>query len=133
MTKAERRKEQLQRHYESLKKLAELCGVENPDGKKLSTKLLSIERKAHQDATDWCNGVINQDSWNIKEQEYIKQVQALFNNNLEGLFINGDARGHALKIEDKYMRSQGNGKYEDIGLHTDWGHCGILAPEITGD
>ena len=132
MTKAQRRTAQLERHYKSLEKLAELWGVENPNGKKLSTKLLGIERKAHKDATDWCNGDITSEQWEVKEQEYRKQVKALFGGRLDGLRINGDARGYTLKIDDKFMRPE-NGLYKDTGLYTDWGGYGILAPEITGE
>jgi hypothetical protein len=132
MTKAERRKEQLERHYKSLEKLASICGVENPDGKKLSTKLLAIEHKARKDATDYCNGALTTDQWDEKAHEYSKQVKALFGGHLDGLRINADVRGYTLKISSKFMDPQ-KGLYKDTGLHTDWGRYGILAPEITGD
>ena len=40
------------------------------------------------------------------------------------VFINRDPRGHALKIDDTYMREH------SLHLVTDWGGYGILAPEI---
>lgn len=131
-TKAERRLQRLEQHYASLEKLAKLCGVENPNGRKLSTKLLGIERIAHLDAVKWCNGEIDSDKWEEDELYYTKQVQALFNNNLKGLKINGDARGHTLKISSHYMKPE-TGLFSSTGLHTDWGGYGILAPEITGE
>ena len=132
MTKAERRKEQLERHYKSLEKLASLCGVENPNGKKLSTKLFVLEQQAHRDTIDWSDNYRNEEEKDKKEEMYIKEVQKLFNNNLEGLFLNLDARGYALKIHDSYFHPE-TGKYKDTGLHTDWGRYGILGPNITGD
>lgn len=135
-TKAEHRKTQLERHYKSLEKLALLCGIDNPDGKKLSSKLRLIEQSAHRDAEAYCNGDIDMELWEKREEEYITEVQKLFNNKLEGFFVNGDPRGYALKIDDNYLRPKeaaGNGKYKDTELQTDWGGYGILAPEITGD
>ena len=38
-----------------------------------------------------------------------------------GVFINGDARGHALKIHAEHVPA---------GMETDWGRDGILAAEI---
>jgi hypothetical protein len=43
------------------------------------------------------------------------------------VFINRDPRGHALKIDDVWMRENG------ATLATDWGGYGLLCPEITGD
>jgi len=131
-TKLERRKNELERHYAALTKLAELCGVSNPDGKKISSKLRLIESKAHKDATDWCNGDIDSEQWEVREIGYTVQVIKLFNNKLDGLRINGDARGYTLKIESEFMNPH-TGKYKDIGLKTDWGGYGLLAPEITGE
>ena len=42
----------------------------------------------------------------------------------DAIFINGDPRGYALKIDDDYMREL------DLVLHKDWGGYGILAPDF---
>lgn len=42
------------------------------------------------------------------------------------IVINGDPRGHALKIDCDHMRPE-------IKLHRDWGGYGIIAPEIDRD
>lgn len=130
LTKKERRQDKLAHHYKVLEKLALLCGVSNPNGKKLSAKLFLIEQIAHAKATDYCNGVISTEAWcEIYHDQYADQVQALFNNNLQGLKINSDCRGYALKINDAITRTL----YKDCGLHTDWGGYGILSPEINED
>ena len=41
------------------------------------------------------------------------------------VFVNKDARGYALKIDDEWMRA-----HPGVWLHSDWGGYGILAPEI---
>ena len=54
-----------------------------------------------------------------KLEEIKKQVQKIFDNKLEGFFINYDSRGYALKI-----------KAENSPLEQDWGGYYILSPEI---
>lgn len=130
MNQKERRKIQLERHYESLSKLAQMCGAKNTDGKKLSVKLLKLEHEANKIAVDYCNGENGVTTDNIDEKfaPIEQQVQALFNNNLKGFFTNGDARGYTLKIKDDVLKAN----YSETNLYTDWGGYGILAPEITG-
>lgn len=131
MTKQQRRTEQLEAHYRSLERLAARCGVANPNGKKLSVALLKLEREAHQAAEDYCNGVRFQESeeaWDNFTESIKEEVQALFKQNLDGFFVNGDPRGYALKIQTEQMKA-----YETIRLHQDWGGYGILSPEITGN
>jgi len=131
MTKTERRKAQLERHYAALKALAAICGLKDVDGKKLSTKLWKLEEIAHNTATDYCNGKIDTDAWASEEIFFERIVQEMFNNNLKGLYINGDARGYTLKIASELMVP--GGLYAETGLQTDWGGYGLLAPEITGE
>ena len=38
------------------------------------------------------------------------------------LFINGDCRGYALKLEDDVAR--------DLAIYKDWGGYGIIAPDF---
>jgi hypothetical protein len=130
MTKLQRRKLQLENHYASLRALAAACGIDNVDGKKLSTKLFNIEQKARKSAIDYCNGVIDIDAWLSDEIFFDTEVQKLFDGKLKGLIINGDARGYTLKINDELMKP--GAIYSDLGLHTDWGGYGILSPDITG-
>lgn len=131
MNKAQRKNAQLERHYTALANLAKLCGVDNPEGKEIASALKSLERKAHRAALAYCNGDYNYDKFETVEKQITKQVQALFNNKLEGFFVNSDARGYALKIQ--YDNFRPNGKYESINLFKDWGGYGLLSPVIDGN
>ena len=137
MTKRERRQVQLERHYAALVRLAEACGVEKADGKKLSVYLLKQEQEAHKKAEDYCNGLINSEEWEAVQDSITERVQKQFNNQLVGFFVNGDPRGCALKIDDAVMRSGSikgtESRYATVGISQDWGGYGLLAPEITGD
>lgn len=135
MTKKERRKAQLERHYSALVRLAEACGVKKADGKKLSVALLKIERVAHEAAEDYCNGKdrtgfnYGSDEWDEDVKQATDRVKALFDGVLpQGFFINGDPRGCALKLDSDKAREL----IEKTGLERDWGGYGLLAPEITG-
>ena len=136
-TKKDRRNAQLDRHYAAIKALLLACGVTyegwamDKKAKNTSSRLLQIERIAHKAATDYCNGDIDTDVFDRISEVQTANVQLLFKGNLKGFFINGDARGYALKISDELFRA--NGIYENIGLQKDWGGYGLLAPEITGN
>lgn len=125
-TKAMKRTRELNDHYNVLRRLALACGAKSPDGKKLSLALLKLEREAHKRAEDYCNGVIDSDHWDKIEERISGEVQALFNNNLKGFFVNGDPRGYALKIESEVNALD----YAKIGLVRDMGGYGLLSPEI---
>lgn len=140
MTKAERRKLQLNRHYKALELVSESLGHEKGlfNGKKLSVALLKLEREAHKGAEDYCNGVIDSDTWDLLQANIEKDVYRLFKvDSMPGFFVNGDPRGCALKIDSDVMRDgtiKGNeSRYKNCGLMTDWGGYGLLAPEINGN
>jgi hypothetical protein len=146
MNKKQQRAENLQSHYSNLCKLYELATNEPltiEQGKKLSNKLRKLENLASIETTAQCNGYYieptPQDYKNgnfeklrlkcndigeypeseIKLDKIRQQVQDLFKGNLNGFFINYDARGYALKI-----------KAENCPLSQDWGNFYILSPEI---
>lgn len=129
MTKLEIRKQSIDRHYRRLEHLARNCGVSNPNGKKLSLALWKLEHLAHRAAEDYCNGVSfhDEDSWDAFCSDITEQVQSLFNHKLAGFFVNADARGHALKINNVSM---GLPLYAGVNLERDWGGYGILSPTI---
>lgn len=126
LAKKERRQNELDRHYKALEALATKCGVKGADGKKLSLKLLKMERIAHKAAEDYCNGDIDEKALDEILLPISEGVKGLFGNNLMGFFINTDPRGYALKIKDSTLREE----YADIGLQRDWGGYGLLSPEI---
>ena len=132
MTKKERFAERLNRHYKSLNELLKVCGVEIDvahRAKRISTQLLQIENICHRSAIDYCNGIIDMNQFDRICEIQEAKVNKIFCGKLEGFFINGDPRGYSLKIKDNVMRE----KYNETGLHKDWGGYGILAPEINGD
>jgi hypothetical protein len=136
MNKKERRQADLARHYAFLERLSEFLGHKQ-DGKKLSLKLLKLEREAHQAATDYCNGEngMTAEKWEAFSENMKWKVFKLFQYQVPGLIVNGDARGYALKIDDAVVREMET-KYADhnypetLGFYRDWGGYGILSPEI---
>ena len=105
MTKKERRKLQLERHYAALVRLASECGIKKADGKKLSVALLKLEREAHAGAEAYCNGQAfrgydfnnNEKAWGQFAESIEREVQILFITLPPFFYVNGDARGYALK------------------------------------
>ena len=96
----------------------------------LCRKLHRIELQAHRYAERVCNGEIDpteaEDArW---EANILGQVDRLLNFRAAGIpvFINGDPRGHALKIDDKYVRDN------NLEIERDWGGYGLIAPEFDG-
>lgn len=92
----------------------------------LCKKLHRIETEAHRKATDYCNGDISTDEWEQYTEKALSRIDKILNFSKKEIpvFINGDARGYALKIRDEYIREN------RITIHQDWGGYGILAPEI---
>jgi hypothetical protein len=131
-TKAQRRVELLERHYKALTKLAEICGVENPNGKKLSNKLRKLEAKASAISIKYGDGEMTTNERIALAKGYGEEVQLLFNHKLDGLIVYDDVRGYQLKIAADFLHPD-TGKYKDVKLFTNLGQDGLLAPEITGE
>jgi hypothetical protein len=106
----------------------------------LCKKLRTLEIKANKLATDYCNGEngITSENWEEKITPVMQKVYTLLNNGKYNddrphqkrvpIFLNGDARGYALKINDSYVKLlQASGK----NIYTDMGGYGILAPDFT--
>jgi hypothetical protein len=129
MNKAQRRKMALAKHYAFLEMLSKFLGKKQ-EGKKLSLKLWKLEQQAHKAATDYCNGdrfTEKEDEWGNFTEEVKAEVEKLFGCPVPGFFVNGDARGYALKIDDEKVRTF---YPPTIDFHRDWGGYGILSPEI---
>lgn len=106
----------------------------------LCKKLRTLEAKAHKLAIDYCNGDngINSENWGEKITPVMQQVYKLLNNGIYGddrphqkkvpVFLNGDARGYALKINDAYAKM-----LEKAGkdITKDWGGYGIICPDFS--
>ena len=59
-----------------------------------------------------------------RKRENILNVKNDYDSWISNIFVNGDCRGYALKIDDKYIREN------NIKLHCDWGGYGIIAPDF---
>lgn len=140
---------QIIRHGKALLGIFPNCSEKDPV--KLCKRLRRLENRAHRLATDLCNGHCTQDRWE-KEKEAIKaSLSRILGKHDVPIFINGDARGYALKIESDWIHE--NSKYPaPTGptcnwdesdwdayeppanrIRRDWGGYGLIAPEITGD
>ena len=130
LTKQERLYRAIENHGEKLNQIFN-TGLDNIE---LCKKLRRLENKAHRLAEHEANtgDDMSSDLSNLSARLYkllfpdansIKHHKDLYN----AIFINGDPRGYALKIDDDYMRQ---GK---VNLHRDWGGYGILAPDFNND
>lgn len=134
MTKLESRKETLENHYQLCGKLGALTGS-TKTGKKISVELMKLEKIAHDGATAHCNGdeafLANGLEYLFRSSEHAwPMFCAMIENRLEGIlgstpkgfFVNGDARGYALKIDSDSKLP--------LDLHQDWGGYQILSPDL---
>jgi hypothetical protein len=140
LNKRERRAQALLEHYATCERLALALGMpaDKIDGKKISVALLKIERDASNAATAQCNGESFQgqpfrgdESWYEFKQTIKQRVASALGKLPPGFFVNGDARGHSLKIDNE--KPKGRALIESVRLATDFGGYGILSPEITGE
>lgn len=145
MNKTQRRKEQLAEHYLKCEALAKRFGAKRTDGKKVSNALRALENIAHSGATAYCNGepytlasgrtfnfrTDGSEAWEPFGEHIEKHVADILGAVPPGFFVNGDARGYALKIDND--NPEGKALIDALRLHTDWGGYGILSPEIDGD
>ncbi len=97
----------------------------------LCKKLRRLEVKASRLAIDYCNGTngVDTDNWEAKTEPVLKAVDKILHYTDKGyaVFVNGDARGFALKIDSECVRD------EQLNIWKDWGGYGILAPDFSND
>ena len=114
------------RHGQNLKAMFNLD--QNIDPVKLCKRLLRLENTAHKLAVDYCNGDIYADDYDHETNKILTKVETILNNNYlranNIIFMNGDARGYALKINDEYLKNN------NFNIHRDWGGYGIIAPDF---
>jgi len=91
----------------------------------LIIKVVVLERQAHDLAERFCNGTIDQDRYEYLKNHILTKLDQVLNFKEKNIpvFLNGDPRGYALKIDHEYVREH------DLSIHRDWGGYGILAPE----
>jgi len=127
MTKHDRMYQQIEEHGANLNAIFN-TGLDNI---KLCKKLHNLDVKAHKLATDYCNGEngVTTDNWEELTNKILDKVDKILNFRAKNIpvFVNGDARGYALKIKDDYVKSN------NLTIYKDWGGYGILAPELDGN
>ena len=121
MNKKERLYSMIMKHGQDLKTVFNLDP--NTDPVQLSKRLFRLENKAHRLALDFCNGNIDQLTWDNEASKILDKVQAILKNK-KNIFVNGDARGYALKIDDDYIR------VNNFNIYRDFGGYGIIAPDF---
>lgn len=96
------------------------------NGESLYLQLRKIEKmltKLHEKA---CSVAVAEITIDRAHDIATLEIKRIFNAVPEGLYINTDPRGYALKIDDTVF----NASYEGISLQTDWGGYGLLAPDL---
>jgi len=96
----------------------------------LCKKLRHIEAVASRGAVDYCIGDIDSNAWDkVKDTTRAKLDKLLSYKRLcVPVWINGDPRGYALKIDDEWTTTYNN-THTPL-LYRDWGGYGILAPDF---
>jgi hypothetical protein len=93
----------------------------------LCKKVHRLEVEAHNLAERQCGEwAMEEEQWDKKKGSILKRLDAILHFTSQGIpvFINGDPRGYALKIDDTWVKEHG------LGIHRDWGGYGIIAPEF---
>jgi hypothetical protein len=94
----------------------------------LYARLHQLEAEAQRLAELECNEPLPEGYAEKKEASIKRRLGRVLGVTDVPVFLNGDPRGYALKIDDVWMR-----EHRDLaeGLATDWGGYGILAPDVT--
>jgi len=109
-------------HHKALETLAQQVGCNTP-GLKLWRQLRRLENSTYPQSLALCNGDIDQAKWEAVKDEVRAKITKIFGSIPKGFYVNGDARGHALKLDcDDAPIPE--------GMERDWGGNGILAAEI---
>lgn len=107
--------------------LIEFFNLPMQDPISLSKKLFKLENKAHSIAIRYANGIMQTDEYGKEANKILVSLSKIIGrNNMKKVFINGDPRGYALKIDDKYRD-----RLHSVGIHRDWGGYGIIAPDFS--
>ena len=125
ITKKEHIYQDIEKHGVNLNAIFN-TGIENVT---LCKKLRRLENKAHQLTTDYCNGTdgITSENWAIYADTILLSVDRVLGQIEKKIpiFVNGDARGYALKIDSEYVREH------NLKIFQDWGGFGIIAPDFS--
>lgn len=114
-TKKDKLYQDIERHGQALIEYFKLPQV---DRRLLCKQLFRLENKMTRASEGYCNGVIEEKELDKVEAAVLKNLKKILGT-VEGIKINLDPRGYALKIDtptDFYYR--------------DWGGYGIIAPDF---
>ena len=110
-------------HHKALESLAYQVGLET-HGLALWRQLRRIETWFSHYSVEYCNGTIDTDKFEAIRQQAKNRLAKVFGGRIpDGVFINSDPRGYALKLDNEQVAIP-------QGMETDWGGYGILAAEI---
>ena len=101
--------------------LAALAGRPNAEGAAVYNALRRLEKRACRANTDACNTSEGAEAQDGEHAAVLAGVRDVFGYIPRGFFVNGDARGYALKIDNEKATVP-------AGIQTDWGGYGCLAP-----
>lgn len=96
------------------------------DGESIYLQLRKIEKKLTKLHEKACNVPVAEITIDKAHDVATLEIKRIFNSVPEGLYINTDPRGYALKIDDVVFKCA----YLGISLQTDWGGYGLLAPDL---
>ena len=115
----------IRQHGESLQAI--FPKTRDLDPVSLCRRLRRIEGQAERAALDHCNGVTDCDAWERESENILRKLDRILGYVAAGVpvFVNGDPRGYALKIEMTGWHGA-----PKMRLHRDRGGYGIIAPEI---
>ena len=126
MNAKQRMYQRIEKHGRNLKQIFHI----DEDACRLSKRVHMIEMRAARIALDYCNGDngIDSETWEQMTDKILTSLDKVLNFKKQGIpvFVNGDARGYTLKIDDEYVRAN------NLDIHRDWGGYGILSPEFDG-
>lgn len=111
--------------------LASLSNLAVPDGFSIWRKLRRLETKLYTVCVDYTNGEngVDSEDWEQAKEQGRAELRLIFGTLPKGVYINGDPRGHMLKLDCGSAGEPGVPIPE--GMERDWGGDGILAAEIT--
>jgi hypothetical protein len=132
--------EAIKRHGETLLRAFPNATEKNPVA--LCKKLRRIENSIAPILLQACNGPeVPEEELNAACSKALRRANELLfgtfiatNGGMSWVFVNRDPRGHALKLNDAWTRGFNLKQYAANlpALLTNWGGCGILAPDLRG-
>jgi len=115
--------ERVIRHGNHLKTI---FGIEG-DPISLCRKVRRLEGEASKLAENYANGEVTEEIYTLKTNDVLSRLDKILHFKKKGIpvFMNGDPRGYALKIEESYVSSK------QLDIERDWGGYGIIAPDLS--